>query len=132
MWWFAIPPPPPPDHSSSSSQRVTFEFRMDEYFVVLGRELWLRLLQREFCEEQDENLVVNKCNQTTQLYDTNFGGSSLANWLSIYDDVDWYPINRHTYMQSRRMAPKQTHALQFTCPNYILVHPVKDPKYVIR
>ena len=111
--------------SRFSYPRVTFEFRIDEYFIVLGHELWSRIVRREYCE----NPLT--CNQTSQLYDTNFGGSSLANWLSIYDDVDWYPFNRLTWMVSRNTAPNQTHALQFTCPNYLLVHPVKDPEHVV-
>ena len=48
--------------------------RIDEFFVVLGNKLVKRILDREYCREDDKS----KCNPDKQLIDTNYGGTSLA------------------------------------------------------
>lgn len=65
--------------------RINANSRMDEAFVVIGIELATRLVSRRYCNN------TSACDRDRDLHDTNYGGTSLGIWLSIYDDI--YAVN---------------------------------------
>ncbi|XP_021340121.1 uncharacterized protein LOC110441333 [Mizuhopecten yessoensis] len=67
--------------------RVNIDTRIDEMFVVVGKDLLERIAKRKYCTEK-------KCNANEDLIDTDFGGTSLGAWLSIYDDIDYRSDNK--------------------------------------
>lgn len=69
--------------------------RIDEAFVVVGMALVKRLVRRSYC-------VDNTQCGTTGLRDTNYGGTSLGLWLSVYDDVITLPLNQHMVLTKMR------------------------------
>ena len=96
--------------------------RMDELFLVLGKDHWERIAAREYCHD------LTQCNKTTQLYDTNYGGSSLKYWLSVYDDVHFQPMNGLITHDCKRYFRDETCPPIMACPHLLIVHPVKDSK----
>lgn len=71
------------------------DYRMDEFFVVIGRKLIDRIIGRPYVACAPD--ICNSSNTLPQvsntLYDWNFGGLSLGHWLSIYHDVRFHPVN---------------------------------------
>jgi hypothetical protein len=53
------------------AKRTSIDKRMDEMFVVLGRDLIQRIAARTYCGKI-------KCDIANQLVDTNYGGTSLG------------------------------------------------------
>ena len=96
--------------------------RMDELFVVLGKDHWKRIAARDYCHN------VTQCNKTTQLYDTNYGGTSLRDWLASYDDVHFQPMNGLITHDCKTYYNDETCPPIMACPHLLIVHPVKDPK----
>ncbi|XP_072023850.1 uncharacterized protein [Amphiura filiformis] len=92
---------------------------IDEMFVVVGKDLSERIARRKYCAEQ--------CNATIDLIDTNYGGSSLGSWLSIYDDVDFQPDNnRIIHRPIGRGLNSETSVLENIkpdfCSKYVIHH----------
>ncbi|VDI21562.1 Hypothetical predicted protein [Mytilus galloprovincialis] len=61
------------------SRQINRDNRVDEMFLFLGRDLMSRISNRNYCG-------LAKCKKKDDLIDTDFGGTSLAEWLSIYSD----------------------------------------------
>ncbi|XP_060064400.1 uncharacterized protein LOC132544768 [Ylistrum balloti] len=97
-----------------SGQKINTRTRMDEMFVVLGRELLERISKRKYC-------YGRRCNPSIDLIDTNFGGTSLGSWLSIYDDVDYRPDNNIIVHIIDNEEIKQNIKPNF-CSKFILNH----------
>ena len=96
--------------------KVDYDHRSDEMFVLLGRDLIDRIVSQPYCKHETKE----QCDSLGQLYDTNFGGTSLATWLSTMNDVDAIPMNarfQHTYSKK---GLKAEHRLLF--------HPSKSPE----
>ncbi|CAC5412974.1 unnamed protein product [Mytilus coruscus] len=58
---------------------VDIDNRIDEMFLVLGKDLISLISNRTYCGER-------KCKNKDDLIETNYGGNSLGEWLSIYSD----------------------------------------------
>lgn len=91
--------------------------RIDEMIVIIGSELLNRLVKRKYCNTE-------QCDKTTNLYDTNYGGTSLGLWLSIYDDIKMVSLNNQ--MISR--FTKTTTDLQ----NILSVNGLKSPDLITK
>ena len=64
-------------------------YRADEMFVILGVEIARRIANRRYCGLQH----LEGCNLKEDLFDTNYGGTSLGLWLTPYTDVNVVAIN---------------------------------------
>ena len=68
--------------------------RADEMFVILGSELVRRIAKRRYCDSDVDRTCGCKVQSADcDLQDTDYGGTSLAIWLSSYDDVDIVALN---------------------------------------
>ena len=65
--------------------------RADEMFLMIGRELMDEILSRKYCRHSSRKI----CDELNQLFDTDYGGSSLSVWLSELN-VTTLPLNGHT------------------------------------
>lgn len=110
---------------SYDHHKVLAWLRHDEYFVLVGSELVSRITSREYCHD------LRGCDKNVSLFDTNYGGTSLGQWLSIYDDVEVRPINNKT-ANATVIKPNMKHAWPGTCPTYVTIHPVKSAKEIAR
>lgn len=103
--------------------------RMDEFFVVVGMDLVHRISKRKYCHDRRGT----QCNRTADLYDTNYGGTSLGEWLGAYNnDVHITTLNMLSMHATKQFPLKKrwmygTPPLQYTCPHYAMVHPIKSP-----
>jgi hypothetical protein len=59
------------------AKRTSIDKRMDEMFVVLGRDLIQRIAAGTYCGKI-------KCDIANQLVDANYGGTSLGVWLLFH------------------------------------------------
>ena len=94
------------------AKRTSIDKRMDEMFVVLGRDLIQRIAARTYCGKM-------KCDIANQLVDTNYGGTSLGVWLSVYDDVHFHADNNII------LHSKEIRKLYFrtdACSNHLIFH----------
>eukprot|EP00729_Bicosta_minor_P021430 gene21430-1805_t len=55
-------------------------------------ELVRRIVQRRYCDRQDG--AESACDPRVDLYDTDYGGTSLGLWLAIYSDVEVIRMNK--------------------------------------
>ncbi|XP_033743085.1 uncharacterized protein LOC117329304 isoform X1 [Pecten maximus] len=102
--------------SHGSGKKVNTDTRMDEMFVVLGRDLIERIAKRSYC-------TGTKCNANVDLIDTNFGGTSIGSWLSIYKDIDYQADNKRIVHMGRGNEAKiLTYIKPDFCSKYILNH----------
>lgn len=69
--------------------------RIDEAFVVVGQTLAKRISRRRYCK-------INLQCDLEDLIDTNFGGTSLGHWLSIYNDVIVVKLNKYITLNSKQ------------------------------
>ena len=76
--------------------------RMDEAFVIIGTALVQRISRRKYC-------VTRAACNSVGLIDTNYGGTSLGQWLSIYTDILTLPLNQHMILSATQGA-----AINFT------------------
>ena len=81
-------------HALEKDIGIGLDRRVDEAFVIIGKETWGKLLKRRYCYE-------GPCNKQTDLFDTNYGGTSLGLWLSIYSDINLVPINGRAIFSER-------------------------------
>ncbi|XP_033725741.1 uncharacterized protein LOC117315589 [Pecten maximus] len=72
--------------SHGAGCNVDIDRRIDEMFVVIGKDLIERIAKRKYC-------IGKHCNPSVDLIDTNYGGTSIGSWLSIYNDIDHQPDN---------------------------------------
>ena len=70
MGWF---------HGFRQHISIGLERRSDEAFVVLGSAVRDFITHRMYCNDSDT------CDKAKDLYDTDYGGTSLGLWLSTYD-----------------------------------------------
>ncbi|XP_069130058.1 uncharacterized protein [Argopecten irradians] len=102
--------------SHGSGKKVNIDTRMDEMFVILGRDLIGRIAKRKYCGEP-------KCSKTEDLIDTNFGGTSIGSWLSAYDDIDYQRDNAKILHMGRGAEAKiLTYIKPDFCLKYVLNH----------
>lgn len=100
-----------------SGNKINARRRVDEMFVVFGRELMQRIVQRQYCDDKE------KCNVTEQLVDLDYGGVSLGTWLSIYDDIDFKTDNRRIIHFGRNQEKKYAHYVKANfCEKWFLYH----------
>ncbi|XP_063405764.1 uncharacterized protein LOC134689724 [Mytilus trossulus] len=60
-------------------KHVDIDNRIDEMFLVLGKDLISLVSNRTYCGER-------KCKNKDELIETNYGGNSMGDWLSVYKD----------------------------------------------
>ena len=75
-----------------------------------------RIVSKSYCEYE----TIEKCDLLGQLFDTNFGGTSLGLWLSHMDDINALPLNdlfQHSY--SKKILKQEVR---------LLFHAVKSPE----
>ena len=96
--------------------KVDYDHRSDEMFVLLGRDIVNRIVSKRYCERGSRK----DCDSLGQLYDTNYGGTSLGIWLSTMNDLNPLPMNDvFDHMKSnKRLKPENT----------LLFHAAKTPK----
>ena len=68
---------------------ISYHKRADEGFVMLGLDLVARIASKDYCYHNNQKI----CDSFGQLFDTNYGGTSLGIWLSEINDVDVFPLN---------------------------------------
>ena len=73
----------------SWNSKVDYDHRSDEMFVLLGRDLVNRIASKKYCDSEERK----DCESLNQLYDTNYGGTSLGIWLSEMNDIKPLPMN---------------------------------------
>lgn len=100
------------------------EARMDEMFVLIGAGLVKRITDRNYCGNE------TSCDSSVDLFDTNFGGTSLGIWLSAYNDLDVVVINNLVIHMGSRI-PKMKHAYpdylkENICDTQLLFHKATD------
>ncbi|XP_063405746.1 uncharacterized protein LOC134689707 [Mytilus trossulus] len=61
------------------SRQINRNNRVDEMFLVLGKDLISLVSNRTYCGQK-------KCKNKNDLIDIDFGDTSLAEWLSVYSD----------------------------------------------
>jgi Galactosyltransferase len=114
-------------NATEARNQIGTWYRMDEFFVVIGKALVGGLARRRYCH----NTTTAPCNKETDLFDTNYGGTSLGLWLHAYRDVlnitTLNEISQHPRDQFPMLMPRNRHPLHYTCPQYPYVHYVKDP-----
>ena len=95
---------------------VNFDHRPDEMFVLLGRDLVARIASKTYCKSGTRK----HCDSLGQLFDTNYGGTSLGIWLSNMKDIKPLPMNDvFDHMNSnKRLKPEHT----------LLFHTAKTPE----
>ena len=100
----------------SWKSKVDFDHRSDEMFVLLGRDLVNRIASKSYCKSKKRK----DCDSLNQLYDTNYGGTSLGIWLSEMNDINPLPMNDvFDHMNSnKKLKPKDA----------ILFHTAKTPE----
>ena len=98
------------------NSKVDYDHGADEMFVLLGRDLVNRIINKTYCELDSKK----DCDSLGQLYDTNYGGTSLGIWLSTMTDLNPLPMNDvFDHMNSnKRLKPEKT----------LLFHTAKTPK----
>ncbi|XP_069130519.1 uncharacterized protein [Argopecten irradians] len=95
---------------------VNVKERIDEMFVILGKDLIERIAKRRYC-------TGTKCNANVDLIDTDFGGTSLGSWLSIYDDIDIHPDNKRIIQLGRGKEGKiERNIKPDFCLKYLIQH----------
>ncbi|XP_021340537.1 uncharacterized protein LOC110441659 [Mizuhopecten yessoensis] len=99
-----------------AGSHVKIETRVDEMFLVVGKDLLERIAKRRYC-------TGTKCNTSENLIDLDYGDTSLATWLSIYDDIDYRSDNKRIIHLGRG---REREILQNIkpgfCSKYILNH----------
>ncbi|XP_060066987.1 uncharacterized protein LOC132547235 [Ylistrum balloti] len=102
--------------SHGEGRRVNEDTRMDEMFVVLGRDLIERIANRMYCNG-------SKCDPNIDLIDTDYGGTSIGSWLSIYNDIDYRRDNNRIVHMGRG---KEDIIMEYVkpdfCSKYVLNH----------
>ncbi|XP_069102383.1 uncharacterized protein [Argopecten irradians] len=102
--------------SHGAGCNVDIEQRIDEMFVVLGRDLIERIAKRSYCYGES-------CNPSVDLIDTNYGGTSIGSWLSIYNDVDHQPDNYRIVQFGRDSMDQMLQNINANfCSRYVLNH----------
>jgi len=101
MGWF---------HGFGQPIPIGLQRRSDEAFVVLGSELRDFIVHRTYCDHLDI------CDKAKDLYDTDYGGTSLGLWLSTYDQslLGVTALNDYTWWRKkldRQMASRCRHLL---------------------
>lgn len=81
-----------------SGNRPSSQTRVDEMMVIVGSEVITRLVPRRYCED------LSKCDRQKDLFDTNYGGTSLGMWLSVYPDISITTFNAHMILQKPNLA----------------------------
>ena len=94
------------------AKRTSIDKRMDEMFVVLGRDLIQRIAARTYCGKM-------KCDIANQLVDTNYGGTSLGVWLSVYDDVHFHADN-NIILHAKEIT--KHYIRTDACSNHLIFH----------
>ncbi|XP_060066965.1 uncharacterized protein LOC132547214 [Ylistrum balloti] len=94
--------------SHGSGNKVDTRTRIDEMFVVLGQNLIKRIAKRKYC-------TGPKCDPKIDLIDTNYGGTSLGSWLSIYNDIDYRRDNDRILHRGRG---KEAQILKYIKPDF--------------
>ncbi|XP_060074753.1 uncharacterized protein LOC132554453 [Ylistrum balloti] len=103
---------------------VDIDKRVDEMFVVLGKDLIGRIAKRRYC-------VGEKCKPSVDLIDTDYGGTSIGSWLSIYNDVDHQPDNYRIVQFGRNHEQEMLENIKENfCSRYVLNH--KSPVEVMK
>ena len=107
--------------TKKGKEKVGANYFSDENFVLIGRGLMERVLSKKYCELRNEF----KCDVLDQHFDNNYGGISLAKWLSKMDDINVLPMNSFFshYVQVHNHTVKPS--------NLLLFHPAKNPKLII-
>ena len=85
--------------------------RADEFFVILGVRLIERIATTIYCNDTNRAL----CGSKSQLFDTNYGGTSLGVWLSDMKDLQIIPLNK--------IVPSRGHIHDMG--RYFIYHPTK-------
>ena len=89
-----------------------------------GAGLVKRITDRNYCGNE------TSCDSSVDLFDTNFGGTSLGIWLSAYNDLDVVVINNLVIHMGSRI-PKMKHAYpdylkENICDTQLLFHKATD------
>ena len=100
----------------SWKSKVDYDHRSDQMFVLLGRELVTRIASKTYCAQETKK----DCDSLGQLFDTNYGGTSLGIWLSTMNDIDPLPMNDvfDHFDANTRLKPEHS----------LLFHTAKTPK----
>ena len=72
--------------------------RVDEMFVIVGREVALDIVKRKYCHPSRDS----DCSRTENAFDTDFGGTSLGLWLSNVGDVKATALNNVFFHYNNR------------------------------
>ena len=80
------------------SLKVTEMKRVDEMFVIVGRELALDIVKRKYCHPSRDP----DCSRTENAFDTDFGGTSLGLWLSNVANVKGIALNNLFFHYNNR------------------------------
>ena len=113
------------DKSTRKPFHIGGKYRIDEFFVIVGSKLLKFLADAEYCDDEDENV----CKTSNKLHDTNYGGTSLGNWIGRYEgEVEITTLNEVSPHRTILKVPTKN-VLHFTCSsgNITHVHPVKNP-----
>ena len=92
--------------------------RVDEALVIVGSDLVSRLIGRRYCDNLDQ------CDLQRDLYDTNYGGTSLGIWLSAYHDVSMVALNSRMILHYKKN--------QHIAENLVALNGLKFPEDVKR
>ena len=89
-------------------QKTSHQKRADETFVLLGRNIVSIITSKEYCYHNSRK----SCDSFGQLWDTNYGGTSLGIWLSQIPDVHVFPLNKMLFLSSvakfAQVKPEET------------------------
>ena len=91
--------------------------RIDEMFLVLGKELMERISKRQLCDSKTQ------CNEKEQLVNWDWGTGCVATWLSMYDDIDVHFDNdRIIHFGRYRFKEFAPFVRANFCENYFIYH----------
>ena len=100
-----------------SGDKIGVIRRVDEMFVVIGRDMIKRIAKRRYCYDN------RKCDYATDLIDLNAGGTSMGVWLSIYSDIKFHPDNKRIVHFGRGGEKKHLHLVRSGfCDDWLIFH----------
>jgi len=110
-----------------SDQIISSDTRVDEMFVVVGRELVDRIVKRKYCGCFENTIMSDACNKRNskeELISHGFADMALGEWLSVYNDnvirvSDNRYIRHFSYLFVDRMENHKYAVPQFCLKNYI-------------
>ena len=102
------------------TSKVDIDHRVDEMFVLLGRDLVARIVSKPYCEYRTWKV----CESLGQLFDVNWGSRSLGLWLSPMKDINPLPMNDFFDFPAMNNKPNK-HNKVLEPENTLLFHPAK-------